>query len=493
MRYDQLTVLINAHKPTRILEVGTWNGHRAMALAAQALKMSERVHYVGFDLFEDATEETDARELNVKAHNSVADVTRRLEEFKAANEGFTFELHKGDTCQTLPEWVAGAKEATEAAGKELEIDLAFIDGGHSIPTIASDFGNLKDISQVVVLDDFYSLDDNNVIPDVSRFGCNALLEPGEYDVFIMPQADPVAGGGRVQMACWPREAWPENQNIVIKTKNCVPDEQIQANIAYSATLTKHWIEQCVPHGKTAVIVSGGPSYKKQLKKIKKLAKKKDHVLFCVKTSHDFLIEKKIIPWGCLLLDPRPHVLDYVENPHSDIRYFAASMCHPVTLHRLVEAKAKVYGYHAHVGAGEEEAIKKALGGGNIIGGGSTAALRGISVLHYLGFKKFKLFGFDSCYESQDAEVHGFKKEKPIMQVETNGKKFWTDPELLAQAQDFVKLMEVSQDIDLEVIGPGMIAHVWKTSEMKPQGVDFDTQFREDGHNSSRTEEHRPRV
>ena len=33
----------------------------------------------------------------------------------------------------------------------------------------------------------------------------------------------------------------------------------------------------------------------------------------------------------------------------------------------------------------------------MVSGGTTAASRGISVMHMLGFRKFALYGYDSCF------------------------------------------------------------------------------------------------
>ena len=54
-RYKQLADLIRAYKPKTILETGTWNGGRAIEMALASFKHQDSVHYIGFDLFEDAT------------------------------------------------------------------------------------------------------------------------------------------------------------------------------------------------------------------------------------------------------------------------------------------------------------------------------------------------------------------------------------------------------------------------------------------------------
>lgn len=190
VRYNQLILIIAANKPETIVEVGTWNGTRASEMAEEALKHREKVEYIGFDLFESATPETDSRELNVKAHHTLADVERRLSEFKRANPGFEFKLIKGDTMETLRD-------------RNIEADLAFIDGGHSIETICNDYEALKS-SKIIVFDDFYS--DRNT----KEHGCNSIVREME-DALVLPQRDPVKGGGMVQMVVTPSSAWPGTQ------------------------------------------------------------------------------------------------------------------------------------------------------------------------------------------------------------------------------------------------------------------------------------------
>jgi len=87
-RYTQLIPIIEKLKPATIVEIGTWNGQRAIMMATEALKHQDKVHYTGFDLFEDATDETDERELNVKKHCSIAAVRGRLEDFQQNNLDF---------------------------------------------------------------------------------------------------------------------------------------------------------------------------------------------------------------------------------------------------------------------------------------------------------------------------------------------------------------------------------------------------------------------
>lgn len=171
MRYDQLLGLVDTYQPKSILEVGTWNGFRAVAM----LSLVPGAKYYGFDLFEDATEETDAEEKNVKPHHTLASVRHLLSPYNA-------QLFKGNTRDTL-------KEFSEP------VDFVWLDGGHSVETVRSDWENVKRCltpDAVVLFDDYYT---GKI--DTDKYGCNAIVHELKHEV--LRQADPVAGGGWVQV------------------------------------------------------------------------------------------------------------------------------------------------------------------------------------------------------------------------------------------------------------------------------------------------------
>lgn len=175
--------MIDECKPKRLLEVGVWNGANAIRMIRQAQKHHQpnEIEYIGYDLFEDATAEIDAKEFNVKRHNQVRAVQA---EICAGAPWSSVLLVKGDTKDTLSDGMTR--------------DFAFIDGGHSIETIASDYARLKNCP-VIVLDDYYTSDGVGC-PDTSKFGCNTLLKELGRPFNILPIKDPVKGGGFTQLA-----------------------------------------------------------------------------------------------------------------------------------------------------------------------------------------------------------------------------------------------------------------------------------------------------
>lgn len=155
MRYDQLIALAAAKKPNVLIEIGTHRGARARLLAEHCKR------YFGFDLWEAGSEETDKRESNGKGRSTKEQAAQAL-------AGSAFELIAGDTRETLPVLFERGVLA----------DFVFIDGGHSIETIASDWQwtrRMLNPGAVVVFDDYYE-------PERAGFGCNQIVAGIEHEL-----------------------------------------------------------------------------------------------------------------------------------------------------------------------------------------------------------------------------------------------------------------------------------------------------------------------
>lgn len=185
MRYLQLLKAVRELQPRSILEIGTWNGDRAV----QMLTLAPGAKYYGFDLFEDANPQTDEEEKNVKPHYYVEAVRKRLSDFRAT-------LYKGNTRETLRDF-------------NEPIDFAWIDGGHSIETIRSDWENVQRVLRpgaAVFFDDYYTE------IDTSLYGCNQLVETMPH--VVLPAKDPVIPSGFVQMV----RVYPDATDPYLQTR-----------------------------------------------------------------------------------------------------------------------------------------------------------------------------------------------------------------------------------------------------------------------------------
>jgi hypothetical protein len=203
-RYAQLTQSLAGMPCQNLVEVGTWNGHRAQELVTAALRANRAVRYHGFDLFEALTDEEFEAELS-KRPPSQTEVEADLRRFQLRisllsalrpwrRRSFDFTLHQGYTRDTLPVF----REANPA----FRAEFIFIDGGHSIQTITNDWNNCSRFvapGGAIFLDDFYG--DAKL---AERFGCNQLIESlrgdPSWEVEILPEPDTFEEIGSVQIA-----------------------------------------------------------------------------------------------------------------------------------------------------------------------------------------------------------------------------------------------------------------------------------------------------
>ncbi len=182
-RYEHLLNVLKEVQPERVIEIGVWRGDRAEKFLEQVPSIRK---YVGFDLFEEMTDEKFEQE---KMGNCVFEqmdaVLKRLERFKHV----TVEMIKGDTTISLPAYVA----------KKEQFDLIFIDGGHSVETIHNDWFYAEQMlapDGVVVFDDYYLNDDTRG----ARALVDYLMKNKSLEVRFLPVIESIVEGLQITMA-----------------------------------------------------------------------------------------------------------------------------------------------------------------------------------------------------------------------------------------------------------------------------------------------------
>ena len=176
-RYNYLFDIIRENKCRRIMEIGTWNGNRALQMigVAQKYHSNNEVEYYGFDLFEMMNDEIFEREVS-KRPSPMAEVRDKLEA-----TGAKIFLFRGFTEKTMPEVVPALPK----------MDFVFIDGGHSIETITNDWNYTQGVmgqNTVVIFDDYWS----GEWAHRKDAGCRNLIEKldrSKFDVRILPIQD----------------------------------------------------------------------------------------------------------------------------------------------------------------------------------------------------------------------------------------------------------------------------------------------------------------
>jgi predicted O-methyltransferase YrrM len=511
-RYSQIVDLIRHYKPKSIIETGTWNGGRAIEMALTAFEYTDTLNYIGYDLFEDATVETDHEEFNGKAHNKMSAVQKRLEEFaehvkENKNKTFTFKLIKGNTRETLTD-------------QQSKFDMALIGGGNSIQTVQHDFDCVKQ-TDMIVMDHYFREDDDNLIPNEAYQGVNEVFKKinkkSGIRKFVLPSGDKVKGGGFTHLVTLlTNQKLSKIPNrlqrvpIVVNPRDCVPKDYIRNNIKENMKLIdkNRWLGKYSLHLDIGIIVSGGPNV--DYNEIKKILKENpDAVLLCVKHSYPGLIANGIKPWACVVLDPRDidgvstHGIQRKElfkTIEPSTKFLLASMTDPSVTKYLQKNNADIWGWHAfteslrddedrkHGMKNNQVKIRDELGmaqGTTLITGGTCAAMRSIGILHTMGFRQIHLFGFDSSLKDEPTkemlkETTGAEDEEPrpkYFQVSVKETPYWTTGELLAMAQDCERTFaDKSMGINFIFHGKNtLVSDLWElaqTNETEESYKDF---------------------
>lgn len=178
-RYFDLYKYIIKNKPINICEIGIYTGERSEEIIKLShLSSRQKINFVGFDLFDEIDDKKIQQEFSKQPLNKRI-IEKKLNKLSFLN---SMKLIQGDTNFTLP-------KISEKYNKYF--DFIFIDGGHSIETINSDFQNciklIKD-DGIIILDDFYY--NNSELSKIA--GCNELvknIDNKKYNVEILSKRD----------------------------------------------------------------------------------------------------------------------------------------------------------------------------------------------------------------------------------------------------------------------------------------------------------------
>jgi uncharacterized Rossmann fold enzyme len=186
-------------------------------------------------------------------------------------------------------------------------------------------------------------------------------------------------------------------------------------------------------------------------------KRQGRPIVAVKAAHDFLVEHGVEPDLWVNLDPRDRTKG-VQRANDHTVYLVASRCPPVTFDHLKGKKIVLWHSWA------EGPEMKALGAGKLaIGGGTTSGMRAINIGYLLGFRKFVLYGYDSCNSEKGIKRFTGEKTGPTLDVYVGDgpdkRKFVCNAAMAQQANEFQMVYAVMNDITVDARGPGLIAAI----------------------------------
>lgn len=275
---------------------------------------------------------------------------------------------------------------------------------------------------------------------------------------------------------------PQNLAPLRINARCVADfPTIRTHVEYCTKLgLKYFVPTPHRHDMDAILVGSGPSVRSQVSSLEKKAKDPKSMFFGIKGGHDFLIEHGIEPHFGIAVDPleRIHKENFLRKSKY-CKYFIASQCHPTLFDTLIARGDDVIIWHLLTDnllkwcAEEDSPIYKHY----MIPGGSTSGLRAIVLAFAMGFRKFHLYGYDSCLSATDPKkpaslrkVNGehYNDTSPegkqkALDLNVGGKNFRADPAMASQANEIQELIKSMWKADdpfwFKAYGTGLIQHI----------------------------------
>lgn len=253
-------------------------------------------------------------------------------------------------------------------------------------------------------------------------------------------------------------AWMSAASVSEAGRINVTEERILENV--KANAAAGW-KQVIPHAANdfeVMIVGGGPTLPQYLGEIKSM-RNRGVKLVTLNGAYNWCLENGLTPSAQVMVDARPFNARFTKPVTDTTIYLISSQCDPSVLEGL--PKDRTYLWHT-----QAEKLKDAL----IehypfwfsIPGGSTVLLRAIPLLRMLGYKKFTLFGCDSCF--LDDKHHAYSQPEndgsPIVPVTFGTRVFNCAPWMAAQAGEFIEMVKrIDDDVELSIRGDGLLAYI----------------------------------
>jgi len=199
----------------------------------------------------------------------------------------------------------------------------------------------------------------------------------------------------------------------------------------------------------------GPSLADTYKQLKR-------PIISVSGSHDFLVDRGIIPDFHVDCDPRPHKPEMLRKPQETTTYLMASVCHPLFWKALEGHSVRLW----HLINGDDldtvawVAQNHPDGMKSMIGGGSSVGQRAMNVAAALGYRKFDIPGMDCSFtENRHAGAHTGSQQVETL-VKAGDRIFKTTKQMLQAAIEMEHFLQ-KQDAEVRFYGDGLMQETAK--------------------------------
>ena len=266
----------------------------------------------------------------------------------------------------------------------------------------------------------------------------------------------------------PRSEYATGRDVLALSGVNVSDAHAQANIRANLALGLQEVEPHPPSGEECMLLAGGPSLNACEAQIRAM-REGGMPMVTTNGAYNWVLERGMRPGAQVVLDARAFNARFVQPVLEDCVYLLASQCDPA----LVASTPRERTWLWHCGeASVTEVMRdyfadKGKRDWYPVHGSMTVMLRAIPLLIMLGWRRYHIFGWDSCL--LDGAHHAYAQPENsiglVFDVHCTGdaRIFHCTSDLLSQAQQFIDIQPlIAPWCEMCVYGDGLIAHIINT-------------------------------
>jgi uncharacterized Rossmann fold enzyme len=175
----------------------------------------------------------------------------------------------------------------------------------------------------------------------------------------------------------------------------------------------------------------------------------------VSGAHDFVCARGVKPDYHAECDGREHKTKHLEKSNAETTYLIATICNPRAW-ELLEGR-KVVTWHNANGRHIVDWIGQNDPGTILVAGGSVVGLSAIHLAGIMGYRKFRLFGFDGNFagDKRHAGKHYGPPQRMIERV-VKGRTWKTTPQMSNSSDELGWLIRDHPELEIEIYGDSMV-------------------------------------
>lgn len=221
--------------------------------------------------------------------------------------------------------------------------------------------------------------------------------------------------------------------------------------------------------KPLVIMASGPSGPKALREIRASGLEFD--LMALNGAYNVAIDEGVVPHYFAMLDARAVNVNFLTDPRPETEFYIASQCSPDVFEVLRDNRVTIF--HLNYPAARETVPDPAVFfGGNAGTIGSTA----LALAGEMGYRHLILLGYDSSLARDGSSHSRYQPQnasQALIDVELDGRIYWTTPALADQVMTFFEwtnvLHETYPGLVIDVKGEGLF-YDWVTNNQSDAPV-----------------------